>query len=292
MEWLRRQRAPPAIYDRLPSSRAGDGPSTQPTGASLADDHDAPTRTQTRSSDVSSLTSNPALAEQSQGSVSPMSCEISPLTSHPLFRGRSIKAMMSGALPPPAQPPLPTRVTELRDATDGEGQTAQAGDVSPVTSFAGTLKGDMRAIINTFSQQTTLEDDFANRLSGATLDGDGYQQLDTADPDNTPQQHETDQRGKVPASKGAAVQICESPTRKSEPGWDLPPAMWNPVWLRLPVLIALLFAFTVVAIATGLLYHVSRIRSGLSRQEEAAHYAWKYGPTIGTLALTRFSFGL
>ncbi|TDZ33421.1 hypothetical protein C8035_v011871 [Colletotrichum spinosum] len=60
---------------------------------------------------------------------------------------------------------------------------------------------------------------------------------------------------------------------------DSRPRMWNPIWLRKTVLAAFAACFVCMLLATALLYHFSLQNNGLGTQDEAHHYAWKYGPT-------------
>ncbi|KAK0727668.1 hypothetical protein B0T26DRAFT_847416, partial [Lasiosphaeria miniovina] len=55
--------------------------------------------------------------------------------------------------------------------------------------------------------------------------------------------------------------------------------MWNPVWLHTATLLAFAAVFSGLALATGLLYHFSLANHGLSQQNAAYNYSWKYGPT-------------
>ncbi|KAK3374276.1 hypothetical protein B0T24DRAFT_720802 [Lasiosphaeria ovina] len=55
--------------------------------------------------------------------------------------------------------------------------------------------------------------------------------------------------------------------------------MWNPVWLHRATLLAFAAVFSGLALATGLLYHFSLANHGLSQQNAAYNYSWKYGPT-------------
>ncbi|PTB65127.1 hypothetical protein BBK36DRAFT_1122469 [Trichoderma citrinoviride] len=82
--------------------------------------------------------------------------------------------------------------------------------------------------------------------------------------------------------EGGVADSADSGHRsKTPPKWprNSHPALWAPIWLSRVALVAFASTFLLMLLATALLYHFSEENSGLSVQEEANHYAWKYGPT-------------
>ncbi|KAI9147063.1 hypothetical protein HJFPF1_13094 [Paramyrothecium foliicola] len=57
------------------------------------------------------------------------------------------------------------------------------------------------------------------------------------------------------------------------------PCSWTPFWLSTPILIVFSCIFTVLLLATVVLYHLSVLNQGLSTQSPDFYYSWKYGPT-------------
>ena len=57
-------------------------------------------------------------------------------------------------------------------------------------------------------------------------------------------------------------------------------ALFQPFWLRRPLLIGLLATFTALWLALVILYHVASSERGLSLTVTSNHYAWTYGPTV------------
>ncbi|KAI1123056.1 hypothetical protein F5Y10DRAFT_281199 [Nemania abortiva] len=55
--------------------------------------------------------------------------------------------------------------------------------------------------------------------------------------------------------------------------------MWNSVWLQTKVLASFLALFIALFLVTIVLYHISEKDSGLSAEDAARQYGWRYGPT-------------
>lgn len=58
------------------------------------------------------------------------------------------------------------------------------------------------------------------------------------------------------------------------------PALFQPLWLRKSLLIALLVTFTTLGLILVILYHVASSEHGLSLTVTSSHYVWTYGPTV------------
>lgn len=57
-------------------------------------------------------------------------------------------------------------------------------------------------------------------------------------------------------------------------------ALFQPLWLRKSLLIALLVTFTTLWLVLVILYHVASSKQGLSLTVTSSHYVWTYGPTV------------
>ncbi|KAI0876144.1 hypothetical protein GGS24DRAFT_488825 [Hypoxylon argillaceum] len=55
--------------------------------------------------------------------------------------------------------------------------------------------------------------------------------------------------------------------------------MWNSMWLQTKVLASFLVLFVALFLVTILLFHFSEKNSGLSAEDAARQYGWRYGPT-------------
>lgn len=55
--------------------------------------------------------------------------------------------------------------------------------------------------------------------------------------------------------------------------------MWNSIWLQTKVLASFLVLFVALFLVTILLFHFSEKNSGLSAEDAARQYGWRYGPT-------------
>ncbi|KAJ8126697.1 hypothetical protein O1611_g6939 [Lasiodiplodia mahajangana] len=55
--------------------------------------------------------------------------------------------------------------------------------------------------------------------------------------------------------------------------------MWNSIWLQTRVLASFLALFIALFLVTIILYRVSEKNSGLSAEDAARQYGWRYGPT-------------
>ncbi|KAI1080438.1 hypothetical protein F5B20DRAFT_570288 [Whalleya microplaca] len=55
--------------------------------------------------------------------------------------------------------------------------------------------------------------------------------------------------------------------------------MWNSIWLRAYVFISFAIVFSMMLLATALLYNFSDIYQGISAQDASRQYGWRYGPT-------------
>jgi hypothetical protein len=58
--------------------------------------------------------------------------------------------------------------------------------------------------------------------------------------------------------------------------------LWEPFWLSTPVLVAFAFVFSMIILATALLYQFSEKHRGIAIQEQDNYYMWKYGPMAGS----------
>ncbi|KAI9147472.1 hypothetical protein HJFPF1_12494 [Paramyrothecium foliicola] len=61
---------------------------------------------------------------------------------------------------------------------------------------------------------------------------------------------------------------------------------WDPFWVSTPVMATFATAFTLMLLATALLYYFSEKHLGISTPEQKYHYSWKYGPTAEVLLIT------
>ncbi|KAI0466084.1 hypothetical protein F4859DRAFT_498785 [Xylaria cf. heliscus] len=55
--------------------------------------------------------------------------------------------------------------------------------------------------------------------------------------------------------------------------------MWNSIWLQTKVLASFIVLFVVLFLVTVVLYHFSEKNHGLSAEDAARQYGWRYGPT-------------
>ncbi|KAI0145258.1 hypothetical protein GGR57DRAFT_494601 [Xylariaceae sp. FL1272] len=55
--------------------------------------------------------------------------------------------------------------------------------------------------------------------------------------------------------------------------------MWNSIWLRTEVLVSFILVFVSLFVVTIVLFHVSETNQGLSAEDAARQYGWRYGPT-------------
>lgn len=62
-------------------------------------------------------------------------------------------------------------------------------------------------------------------------------------------------------------------------GYNNVPKLWNSIWLRTKLLGSFVVLFVVLFVVTIVLYAVSEKNHGLSAEDAARQYGWRYGPT-------------
>lgn len=88
----------------------------------------------------------------------------------------------------------------------------------------------------------------------------------------------------VPSSSSSSRQIKGTATVRSsawtqDPAWGKGAKLWTPLWLTKTVLVIFVVVFSLMLLATALLFHFSQKNNGIGVQKEVNHYGWKYGPT-------------
>ncbi|KAI2616318.1 hypothetical protein GGR54DRAFT_649601 [Hypoxylon sp. NC1633] len=94
----------------------------------------------------------------------------------------------------------------------------------------------------------------------------------------------TDSKGHQPLYRltemgDSTVILYEGGEPETATAWGARTRMWNSIWLGTGVFITFGIGFTVLLLATILLYHFSEINKGLSVQDASKEYGWRYGPT-------------
>lgn len=68
-------------------------------------------------------------------------------------------------------------------------------------------------------------------------------------------------------------------TTSSNPSYSDAYEMWNSLWLQTNVLASFIVLFIALFLVTIILYHFSEQNHGLSAEDAARQYGWRYGPT-------------
>lgn len=82
----------------------------------------------------------------------------------------------------------------------------------------------------------------------------------------------------------------EKPPHSPTYGQVRPSRAWQPLWLHIGILLALMAGFLLMLVTTIVLFVLSQRWNGLVRQDESWHYAWTYGPTAVFILATAFWF--
>jgi hypothetical protein len=61
--------------------------------------------------------------------------------------------------------------------------------------------------------------------------------------------------------------------------------MWNPFWLRTPVLLCLLALYVGLLIGLILLWHFAAVKNGIEPRLSKNYYSWTFGPTAGLVVV-------